>query len=148
MKTEPEVFSIQDLRACGVTGWDGVRNYQARNYLRDGMRVGDRVLIYHSRSRPSGIAGIARVVKPGYPDDTAFDSLDAHYDPRSRPDRPIWYRVDVRFVKAFPSLLPVQTLRATPGLRKMILFRNGRLSVQPVSPSEWATILRLAETRP
>lgn len=145
MKSEPDVFSIQDLAASGATGWDGVRNYQARNYLRDGMKVGDGVLFYHSSTHPSGISGIAEVVRGGYPDDTAFDTEDVHYDPKSDPAHPTWYRVDVKFMKAFSSVIPIQTLRKTPGLQGMVLFRNGRLSVQPVSKKEWGIILRLAE---
>lgn len=145
MKSEPDVFSIQDLKTCHVTYWDGVRNYQARNYLRDAIKVGDGVLFYDSNTKQSGISGIANVVKKGYPDDTAFDPKDVHYDPKSRPDHPIWYRVDVKFVKAFPSVIPTETLRKTPGLKKMVLFRNSRLSVQPVSKKEWEIILRLAE---
>ncbi len=145
MKSEPDVFSILDLAACGITGWDGVRNYQARNYLRNTIKVGDRVLFYHSNAHPSGISGLAEVVKRGYPDDTAFDPNDLHYDPKSDPEKPTWYRVDLKFVKAFPSVIPIQTLRKTPGLQNMALFRNGRLSVQPVSKKEWEIILRLAE---
>lgn len=145
MKSEPDVFSIHDLKNCRVTGWDGVRNYQARNYLRDAIKVGDRVLFYNSNARPSGISGIAEVVASGYPDDTAFDPNDPHYDPKSSPGKPIWYRVDLKFVKAFPSVISIETLRKTPGLQNMVLFRNGRLSVQPVSKKEWEIILRLAE---
>jgi len=145
MKSEPDVFSIQDLKACQVTYWDGVRNYQARNYLRDGMKVGDCVLFYHSNTTKSGISGIAEVVKKGYPDDTAFNPRDDHYDPKSRPDHPTWYRVDVKFVKAFPSVISIERLRKIPGLKKMVLFRNGRLSVQPVTKKEWEIILRLGE---
>ncbi|MBI3595826.1 MAG: EVE domain-containing protein [Nitrospirae bacterium] len=145
MKSEPDVFSIQDLKACHVTGWDGVRNYQARNYLRDGLKVGDGVLFYNSNTHLSGISGLAEVVKGGYPDDTAFDPKDVHYDPKSRTDHPIWYRVDVKFVRAFRSVIPIQTLRKTPGLKNMVLFRNARLSVQPVTKREWEIILRLAE---
>ncbi|MBI3995032.1 MAG: EVE domain-containing protein, partial [Nitrospirae bacterium] len=130
---------------CGVTGWDGVRNYQARNYLRDGLKVGDGVLFYHSNAHPSGISGLAEVVKPGYPDDTAFDPNDVHYDPKSDPAKPTWYRVDLKFVKAFPSVTPLQTLRKIPGLQNMVLFRNGRLSVQPVTKKEWEIILRLVK---
>jgi len=145
MKSEPEVFSIHDLKTCGVTGWDGVRNYQARNYLRDTIKVGDGVLFYHSNTSPGGISGLAEAVTGGYPDDTAFDHEDVHYDPKSDPAKPTWYRVDLKFVKAFPSIIPMQTLRKTPGLQNMVLFRNGRLSVQPVTKKEWEIILRLAE---
>ena len=144
MKSEPDVFSIQDLKACGVTGWDGVRNYQARNYMRDAMKVGDRVLFYHSNARPSGIAGTAEVVRKGYPDDTAFELSDVHYDPKSRRDHPTWYRVDLKFSKAFPTVIPIETLRKTPGLKNMLLLRHGRLSVQPVTEKEWDVILRLS----
>lgn len=146
MKSEPDVFSIQDLEASGMTGWDGVRNYQARNYLRDGIKVGDGVLFYHSSTHQSGISGIAEVVRGGYPDDTAFDPTNAHFDPKSNPARPTWYRVDLKFVRAFPSVLSIQTLRKTPGLQKMVLFRNGRLSVQPITKKEWMIIMRLADT--
>jgi len=144
MKSEPEAFSIRDLEACGSTGWDGVRNYQARNYLRDDVKVGDGVLFYHSNTGLSGISGLAEVVRGGYPDSTAFDPNDAHFDPKSNPAKPTWYRVDLKFVKAFPSVIPIHTLRKTPGLQKMALFRNGRLSVQPVKKREWEIILRLA----
>jgi predicted RNA-binding protein with PUA-like domain len=144
MKSEPDVFSIQDLKACRVTCWDGVRNYQARNYMRDEMKIGDSVLFYRSSSDPTGIAGIARVVKEGYPDYTAFDPKDVHYDPKSDPKKPIWYMVDVKFVKAFKSVIPLSTLRKTRGLKNMLLLRHGRLSVQPVTPKEWEIILRVA----
>jgi len=144
MKSEPVVFSIRDLEACGSTGWDGVRNYQARNYLRDDIKVGDGVLVYHSHTVLSGISGLAEVVRGGYPDSTAFDPSDAHFDPKSNPAKPTWYRVDLKFVKAFPSVIPIGTLRKTRGLQKMVLFRNGRLSVQPVTKKEWEIILRLA----
>jgi len=143
MKSEPDVFSIQNLKACKVTCWDGVRNYQARNYMRDEMRIGDGVLFYHSSSEPIGVAGIAEVVKEGYPDYTAFDSKDIHYDPKSDPKKPTWYMVDVKFVKAFKSVIPLSVLRKTPGLKKMLLLRHGRLSVQPVTPKQWETILRI-----
>lgn len=145
MKSEPEVFSIHDLKVCGITAWDGVRNYQARNYLRDELKVGDRVLFYHSNTHPSGISGLAKVVRDGYPDDTAFDPRDAHFDPKSDPAQPTWYQIDLRFGKAFQSVIPIQTLRKTPGLQKMVLFHNGRLSVQPVTKKEWTIILRLGE---
>jgi predicted RNA-binding protein with PUA-like domain len=147
MKSEPDVFSIHDLRDCGITGWDGVRNYQARNYLRNGLKVGDGVLFYHSNGHPSGISGIAKVVKGGYPDDTAFDPEDEHYDPKSDSKHPTWYRVDLKFIRAFPAVIPLPLLRKTPGLEKMVLFRNGRLSVQPVSRKEWALILGLEKRR-
>ncbi|HEY4485169.1 MAG TPA: EVE domain-containing protein, partial [Nitrospiria bacterium] len=101
MKSEPNTFSLQDLARLGAVEWDGVRNYQARNYLRDKVKVGDGVLFSHSNSSPSGIAGLAEVVREGYPDDTAFDPKDPHFDPKSDPALPTWYRVDIRFKRAF-----------------------------------------------
>jgi len=148
VKSEPEVFSIDDLRDCRVTNWDGVRNYQARNYLKNGLKVGDHVLFYHSNSPSSGISGIAKVVKAGYPDHTAFDPNEKYYDPDSDPANPRWYQVDLEFVTAFPSLVPLSALRQTAGLEKMVLLRNGRLSVQPVSRKEWTIILALAKKSP
>jgi predicted RNA-binding protein with PUA-like domain len=109
------------------------------------MKVGDGVLFYHSNCRQSGISGIAKVVKGGYPDDTAFDPEDEHYDPKSDPKHPTWFRVDLKFIRAFPSVIPIPLLRKTPGLEKMVLFRNGRLSVQPVAKKEWAIIVDLAK---
>ena len=143
MKSEPEVFSIEDLKASKVACWDGVRNYQARNYMRDEMKLGDEVLFYHSSSEPSGIAGIAEVVKEGYPDYTAFDPKDIHYDPKSNPKKPTWFMVDVKFVRAFKSVIPLSTLRKISGLKDMPLLRHGRLSVLPVTPRQWKIILRV-----
>ena len=147
LKSEPDVFSINDLKTCGLTCWDGVRNYQARNFLRDEMAIGDGVLFYHSNAHPSGVAGLAEVARSGYPDDTAFDSKDVHFDPKSRPDCPIWYRVDIRFISLFPRFIPIQKLRQSPELQTLVLFRNGRLSVQPVSRREWDIILQMGTNR-
>jgi len=147
MKTEPEAFSIDDLRRRpgGVEPWDGVRNYQARNLMRDEMRVGDGVLFYHSSVDPPGVVGLAEVAREGYPDATAFDPRDPHYDPKSDPGNPRWYRVDVRFVRAFPRMVTLETLRRTPGLEAMKVVQRGmRLSVQPVTPQEWEIVLKLA----
>lgn len=148
MKSESSVFSIEDLRKCRTTCWDGVRNFEARNSLRDMIRVGDGVLFYHSSAGSAGMAGIAgmaEVVRGGYPDSTAWDPHDHHYDPKSTPERPIWYMVDVRFVKAGREIITPKRLRAIPALRQMILFRKSRLSVQPVTPKEWKVITRLPE---
>jgi predicted RNA-binding protein with PUA-like domain len=150
VKTEPDSFSIQDLaRAKGqTTSWDGVRNYQARNYLRDQMQLGDRVLFYHSSSDPPAVVGTAKVVRAGYPDPTAWDSNDSHYDPKSTPDEPRWFMVDVRLERIFPEPLPLARLRSVAALRDMELLKKGsRLSVQPVRRSEFEAILKLAAAR-
>jgi predicted RNA-binding protein with PUA-like domain len=148
MKSEPNVFSINDLKnAKGrTTCWDGVRNYQARNFLRDEIKVGDGVFYYHSSVEPVGIAGEAVVVKGGYPDYTAFDPDDVHYDPKSDPSRPTWYMIDVKFVRACKEVITLDRLREIPSLKKMkVLQRGMRLSVQPVIPKEWEVIMRLPE---
>jgi predicted RNA-binding protein with PUA-like domain len=150
MKSEPDVFSFDDLmRSPGRrTCWDGVRNYQARNLLRDAIQPGDGVLFYHSNANPSGVAGIARVVRGGYPDHTAFDPADPHYDPKSRPEAPIWYMVDIEAVEPLPRLLTLAEIKAAKGLEKMVLLTNSRLSVQPVTEAEWRIVLRLAGLKP
>jgi len=142
MKSEPSVFSITDLERVGVTGWDGVRNYMARNFMAE-MRVGDGVLIYHSNAEPPGVAGLAAVARTAYPDPTQFDPQDDHYDPKSSPEQPRWQQVDVRFVQAFPRVLALDELRAVAALAEMVLFKNSRLSVQPVTKREWDTIVAL-----
>lgn len=147
MKSEPTSFSIDDLlRAPGKrTCWDGVRNYQARNFMRE-MAIGDRVLFYHSNADPPAVVGIAEVVRRAYPDDSAFDKTDHHYDPKSKPEAPIWEMVDVKFVVKFAQPLGLDLLRQQPRLRQMELLRKGsRLSVQPVRAEEWVAILALAE---
>ena len=147
IKSEPDVFSFADLQAATkkTTHWDGVRNYQARNTLRDEMKQGDRCFFYHSNAEPSGIAGICEVVREGYPDHTAFDKKDAHYDPKSKADAPTWYMVDVKAVKPFPRLISLGELREVSALKGMVLLQKGsRLSVQPVTKKEWGTICALA----
>ncbi len=143
MKSEPDVYSIEDLERDGKTHWDGVRNYQARNFMRDRMRVGDGVLFYHSNAKPPGVAGLARFCKEGYPDHTAFDSKDPHFDPKSNPADPRWFMVDVEFVEKFPELLPLPDLREVDGLEEMVLFKRSRLSVQPVTKEEFGIIRKL-----
>ena len=148
MKSEPDVFSIGDLRQSkGQTSyWDGVRNYQARNFLRDEIAVGDGVLFYHSSAEPPGIAGEAVVVRTGYPDPTAFDPKDHHYDPKSDRARPTWYVVDVKYVRACRSLIALSRLRTVPALKSMLLLKRGmRLSVQPVSANHWRAIMAMSE---
>ncbi len=145
MKSEPEVFSIADLQHDGQTCWDGVRNYQARNFMRDEMRLGDGVLFYHSNAKPMGIYGIAKVVREAYPDHTAFDPADTHYDPKSAADNPTWMMVDIAYVGTFQPPISLNTLKETPGLENMgVIQRGSRLSVQPVTAEEWAVIMRLS----
>lgn len=148
VKSEPDVFSISDLEAAKgkTTCWDGVRNYQARNTLRDSMKKGDQVFFYHSNAEPSAIAGIAEVAKEGYPDHTAFDPKDVHYDPKSKKDSPTWYMVDVKHVRTFKKPLSLDDLRKVKGLEDMVLLQKGsRLSVQPVTEKEWNLVLKLAD---
>ncbi|MFM8566439.1 MAG: EVE domain-containing protein [Gemmatimonadota bacterium] len=151
VKSEPDVFSFADLLKAPkkTTCWDGVRNYQARNTLRDQMKKGDRVFYYHSNAEPSGIAGICEVVREGYPDHTAIDPKDPHFDPKSRADAPTWYMVDVRAVAPFPRLVTLAELKGVKGLEQMALVQKGsRLSVQPVTRKEWEIVCRIAGHSP
>ena len=142
-KTEPETFSIADLERDGRTEWSGVRNFQARNLMRE-MAVGELGFFYHSSVKPPGIAGLCEVVAAAHPDSTQFDRASPYYDRTSKPAEPKWWCVDVRFVRAFPRLIPIDELRSIPALAYLPLLRRGqRLSVQPVGPDEWALILRL-----
>jgi predicted RNA-binding protein with PUA-like domain len=146
MKSEPQVFSIDDLARAGTTHWDGVRNYQARNFMRDQMRVGDGVLFYHSNADVPGVAGIARVCRAGYPDHTALDRRDAHYDPKATKDNPIWAMVDVEFVEKFPRVVSLQELRDHPKLQAMLVTKRGqRLSVQPVDAEHFKIVKQMAK---
>ena len=148
MKSEPDEASIDDLAAApGRTlPWTGVRNYQARNFMRDAMRVGDDVLFYHSSCAEPGIAGLARVASAPYPDPTQFDPASPYFDPRSLPEKPRWLLVDVAFVRKTP-LLPLQVMRTRPELATMqVLQRGNRLSITPVSDAEWAALQPLLKT--
>lgn len=145
MKSEPSVFSIEDLRRVKVTGWDGVRNYQARNYMRE-MKVGDGVLFYHSNAEPAGVAGLAEVAKLAYPDPTQFDPKNDHYDPKATREAPRWDQVDVRFVEALPRIVTLQELREVASLKDMALFISARLSVQPVTQAQWTTIVKMSRS--
>jgi len=150
MKTEPEVFSIDDLAAAKdqTTCWDGVRNYQARNFMRDLMQFGDRVLVYHSNADPSCVVGTATVVTTSYPDPTAWDPNDPHYDPKSDPVNPRWFMVDIQFESKFTDPQSLDMLRTVPELSQMVLLRKGtRLSVQPVSRQEFSTIKKLGRAK-
>ena len=146
VKSEPSVFSFDDLMAQPdrTTGWDGVRNYQARNSMRDDMRVGDGVLFYHSNADPTAIVGLCEVARAAYPDRTALDPADPHYDPKSRADAPTWVMVDLRGVRPFAHPLPLAELRTVRGLEAMVLLQKGsRLSVQPVTAREFEIVVAL-----
>jgi len=130
MKSEPSAYSIDDLQRDGTTSWNGVRNFQARNYMRDEMRAGDKVLFYASSADPSGVAGLAEVVKEGYPE----------------PEDPNWSMVDIRFVAKFPSIVPLETLKSTHGLESMVVTKKGsRLSIQPVTKGEYDIVVKLGK---
>jgi predicted RNA-binding protein with PUA-like domain len=145
MKSEPDEMSIDDVLAAPAhtVPWFGVRNYQARNFMRDGMKVGDGVLFYHSSCPQPGIAGIAEVASAAYPDDTQFDPRSHYYDPKSKPEEPRWQMVDVKAVRK-TRLLPLSELRTIPALEDMVLLQKGsRLSITPVTPAQWKTIQAL-----
>jgi len=145
VKSEPDVYSIDDLARDGRTSWSGVRNHRARNLMRDEMKLGDPVLFYHSSADPPGVAGLARVCREGHADPTAWDPKSEYHDPKSTPARPVWMMVDVEFVEKFPALVPLGTLRDTAALEGMPLLQRGqRLSVQPVSPAHFRIVLKLA----
>ncbi len=144
MKCEPEAYSIDDLARDGQTTWEGVRNFQARNFLRDDFAVGDGVLFYASNSDPSGVAGLAEVSRAAYPDPFAFESKHEYFDPKSDPANPTWYMVDVKFVEKFPEIVPLDTLKVTPGLEAMMVIKKGmRLSIQPVERAEYEIVKKL-----
>ena len=151
VKSEPEHFSIDHLaQAPGArTGWDGVRNYQARNTLRDLMAVGDRVLYYHSSCEETGIVGVCEVVLAGHPDPTAFQAGHHHHDPDSDPANPTWFQVEIQLVQKFPRRVGLAELKGEAALDGMVLLRRGsRLSVQPVSPERYAVVLGMAGVSP
>ena len=146
-KSEPDVFSIQDLAAAPdkTTYWEGVRNYQARNLLRDDIKKGDAVLYYHSRVQPIGVAGVAKVTRSGYPDPEQFDASSKYYDAKSDPDDARWYCVDLTHVRTFSDVISLETLKTAKPLSKMMVVQRGaRLSVQPVTKSEFDAILKMA----
>jgi predicted RNA-binding protein with PUA-like domain len=144
MKSEAGCYSIDDLKRDGKTHWDGVRNYQARNFMRDQMQVGDGVLFYHSNAEPPGVAGLARVSKKGYPDFSAWDPKDRHYDPKSTPGNPVWMMVDIQFVEKFPYLVSLQALRNHPKLTALLVLKRAqRLSVQPVEKTHFEIIQKM-----
>ena len=146
-KTEPDAFSIDDLAARPqlTEPWDGVRNYQARNFLRDKVQLGDKVFIYHSSCKQVGIAGVAEVVKAGYPDTEQFNPESKYYDPKASIDAPRWYRVGVKFVEKFNTVLPLKIIKSLPEVTEVGLVKKGhRLSIMPVEENEWHALYRAA----
>jgi predicted RNA-binding protein with PUA-like domain len=149
VKSEPLVFSIDDLAKSKnrTTYWDGVRNYQARNFMRDDMKKGDYVLFYHSNAEPNAVVGVCKVVKEGYPDFTAFDPEDKHFDPKSKQDAPTWIMVDIQLVKKFKTPVTLADIKENSKLQEMKLVQRGnRLSVMPVSKKEFSEILKMGGT--
>ncbi len=147
-KSEPSSYSFDDLQSeDGQTAeWDGVRNYQARNFMRDDMKEGDYILFYHSNAKPPGVVGTARIVREGYPDHTAWDPDSRYYDSKSDPTNPTWMMVDIKAERRLPRFISLNELKANPALADMLVTRRGqRLSVQPVTPEEWAEVLAMAE---
>jgi len=148
MKCEPAAYPIADLRRDGETSWEGVRNYQARNFMRDDMQVGDPVLFYASNAEPSGVTGLAAISRAGYPDHFAWKKGHAYFDDASDKKKPTWCMVDIAFVKAFKDTIALETLKATPGLKAMTVTEKGsRLSVQPVTKAEYDIVVRLGRKR-
>lgn len=144
MKSEPDVYSIETLQKDGTTWWEGVRNYQARNFMMKDMTVGDPVLFYHSNAEPPGIAGFAKVTKTAQPDAAQFDKKSEYFDPKAIKEKPIWYCVQVGFVRKAKSLLPLDEIRVHKALGEMLVLKRGqRLSIQPVTESEFKYIEKL-----
>lgn len=150
MKSEPDVYSIDDLEDEGTAEWDGVRNYQARNFMRDEMAIGDLVLYYHSNTKPPGVVGVARVCREAYPDFTAHDRKSKYFDPKSDPDDPRWWMVDIEFVEKLPEKVSLDELKAEAegDLEGMLVVKRGqRLSVQPVEARHFARVLRMGKAK-
>lgn len=148
LKTEPSSYSIDDLQRDGSTGWDGVRNYQARNFMRDQMKIGDLALIYHSNAKPAGVVGLARVCRESHPDETAQDPQDIHFDPKASPENPRWFMVDIEFVEKFPRMIPLTFIKEHPVLQEMVVAQRGsRLSITPVEPTHFEMILQAAREK-
>lgn len=143
-KSEPDVFSIHDLKRIGREPWNGVRNYQARNFMMRDMRDGDAVLFYHSNAAPAGVAGLAKVAGEPYPDATQWDTASGYFDPKASPDKPRWWLVDVAFVKVFPHFVSLDELRAEPALEGLLALRKGnRLSITPLEREHYDRILSM-----
>jgi len=148
MKCEPSAYTIADLERDGTTSWEGVRNFQARNFMRDQMQVDDPVLFYASNADPSGVTGVARIARAGYPDAFAWKKGHKYFDEGSSKDNPTWYMVDIAFVEKFPAIVSLDTLKQTKGLEQMMVTQKGsRLSVQPVTRAEFDIVVRLGRGR-
>ena len=147
MKSEEEVYSIRDMENDGVTCWEGVRNYEARNLMRDEMKKGDWVLFYHSNATPPGVAGVVEVSKEAYPDYFAFVTKSKYFDSKSDPDNPRWFMVDVTFKEAFSEVVSLNEIKASPKLKDMVLVKRARLSVQPVTKEEFDAIRKMGKEK-
>lgn len=146
MKSEPTSYSIDDLQKQGKTAWEGVRNYQARNFMRDGMKVGDMALFYHSNATPSGVAGVCRISKASFPDNTALDPKSQYYDPKASKENPIWMLVEVEFVEKFPHFVSLEKIKQIPKLADMLVLKKGiRLSVMPIEKHHFTLIRKLGQ---
>ena len=147
MKCEPAAYTIDDLARDGRASWEGVRNYQARNFMRDQMQEGDGVLFYASNADPSGVTGLASIARAGYPDHYAWKKGHRYFDEAGSAESPVWYMVDVAFVERFHDMVPLETLKSTPGLEKMPVIQKGsRLSIQPVTPEEYDIVVQLGRS--
>jgi len=144
-KSEPDTYSIQDLEREKQCPWEGVRNLQARNFLRDSIKIKDTVLFYHSGSKHRSIVGLAEVIKDGYPDTEAFNKKSQYFDPKSDVENPKWYRVDIKLVAIWPHPLSLDVIKAQKDLQDILLIRNSRLSVQPLPEKAFKKILKLSE---
>ena len=144
-KSEPNSYSYDDLVGDGVAEWDGVRNFQARNMLKNEIKEGDEVLFYHSSTKRMAVVGTAVVVRGGYPDHTAWDPASDHPDPKSTPDKPIWYMVDIKATGKFAGQVTLKEIKGDPRLADMVLVKAGRLSVQPVTPEQWNVVCELGK---
>ncbi|HEV7487923.1 MAG TPA: EVE domain-containing protein [Thermoanaerobaculia bacterium] len=148
MKCEPSAYTIERLSRDGTTSWEGVRNYQARNFMRDEMKKGDRVLFYASNADPSGVTGVAEIAREAYADKFATKKGHDYYDPKATAENPIWYMVDLGFIETFPHIVPLETLKSTPGLEEMVVTKKGsRLSIQPVTKSEFDIVVKLGRAK-
>ncbi len=149
LKSEPDVFSIDDLQRDGFAYWDGVRNYQARNFMRDEMQVGDLALFYHSNSAPSGCVGICRICRTNIPDHTAWDPQEKNYDSRSSKEKPIWWMVEVEFVKKFHRIIPLSEMKTIPEIQDHpLLKKNSRLSIMPLDETQYNILTQIGSMIP